>query len=458
MGMCKLFIYLSLITFIRAEERLSWFTSDRELKKSIFVPDNLPEGKEENRVLPWVFHDDDGNKEMQLKCMMRGYNASNNPSDYQNARWSHPGFDDSQVDKSAPAVKGEENGVPYAIWTISIDTSAADAGKKWATCEFQQGDFPLSTDFKFLIFKKISDKIKEENRVLSYSLGEHLDEKDINQQIEEDIKRQISEHFKMTSNNVDYDGQIFNLIIPLPIKPTVKPTVKPTIKPTVKPTVRPTTTPPVKPTTKAPVKPTTKAPVKPDVKPDVKPPSKPLRPRKPCYYETNQIVMDTVIQCDEIPKCYSIRQDEYEKTCPSYQLIEIKVHVCSSAYQRHLQQQYCYCTNARIVERRITSTTNSKFNLETQSQITKPLLQEPFYYYSNQLAVERVIQCDPYPTPYCYWERKEWIETKYPNYQRIEVWSSNNSGKFDLRYCYCTNAKIVEYTSVLGKYLKVYLQ
>ena len=82
-------------------------------------------------------------------------------------------------------------------------------------------------------------------------------------------------------------------------------------------------------------------------------------------------------------------------------------------------------------------------------QITRPLLQVPFSYHDSQIAVERVIQCDPYPTPYCYLERKEWIEAKYPNNQRIEVWSSDNRGAFQLRYCYCTNAKIVEYASAL---------
>ena len=183
------FICVLLSGFISAEERLSWFTTDPKIKKSIFVPDNLPEGKEENRVLPWVFHD---NKEVtiELKCFMRGYNASNNPSDYRDARWSHPGFNDSKVDISAPGVNGSDGAVPYKIWTIAITTSAADAGKKWATCEFQQGDFPLSTDFKFLIFKKVQPR-EEENVV--YDFGEFLDEKDLTQQVDDDIKRQISE-------------------------------------------------------------------------------------------------------------------------------------------------------------------------------------------------------------------------------------------------------------------------
>ena len=94
-----------------SEERLSWFTKDVDVKRSIFVPENLSEGKEENLVLPWVFHSDDETKVMRMKCIMRGYNASNNPSDYKNARWSHPGFDDSQVDTSAPAEMGDEDGV-----------------------------------------------------------------------------------------------------------------------------------------------------------------------------------------------------------------------------------------------------------------------------------------------------------------------------------------------------------
>merc|ERR1712025_190231 len=112
---------------------------------------------------------------------MRGFNDSNNPSDYKEARWSHPGSDASQVDTNTPPIKGEENGEKYAIWTIKVTTSAEDAGMKWATCEWQQGDFPLSIDFKFLIFRRLLDT---ETEVLSYGLGEHLDAKDITQQIE----------------------------------------------------------------------------------------------------------------------------------------------------------------------------------------------------------------------------------------------------------------------------------
>ena len=85
MGMGKIFIFLSLSTFIRAEERLSWFTTDGDIKRSIFVPDNLPRGKEENRVLPWVFQDDETEKVMELKCLMRGYDVTNNPRDYRDA-------------------------------------------------------------------------------------------------------------------------------------------------------------------------------------------------------------------------------------------------------------------------------------------------------------------------------------------------------------------------------------
>ena len=183
-------VWFSIIVSVQAEERLSWFTKDPEVKKSIFVPDNLPEGKEENRVLPWVFHSAKDTKIMELKCIMRGYNASNNPSDYKEARWSHPGFDKSQVSVSVKGENGTEEGVPYRIWSIDITTSPADAGKKWVTCEFQQGDFPLSTDFKFLIFKKL----KRRSRI--YVLEGSLEESDLNEQIEADIKRQISEHYK----------------------------------------------------------------------------------------------------------------------------------------------------------------------------------------------------------------------------------------------------------------------
>ena len=185
---------LSLSAFTSAEERLSWFTTDPEIKKSIFVPKNLPEGKEENRVLPWVFHSDEDKKLIQLKCIMRGYNASNNPSDYKDARWSHPGFSDNQVDTSAPADNGTDEGVPYRIWTIKINTKATDAGKKWATCEFQQGDFPLSTDFQFLIFRKQSES--EDQNEVSYDFGEEvLEAKDVTQKIEDDLIRQVGEHY-----------------------------------------------------------------------------------------------------------------------------------------------------------------------------------------------------------------------------------------------------------------------
>ena len=192
-------IWFSIIVSVQAEERLSRFTTDPEVKKSIFVPDNLPEGKEENRVLPWVFHSANDKKVIQLKCIMRGYNASNNPSDYKEARWSHPGFNASQVSVSAKGENGTEEGVPYRIWSINITTSPRDIGKKWATCEFQQGDFPLSTDFKFLIFKKLR-KPKEIKKnppklVWRYVLGGSLEESDLNEQIEDDIKRQISEHY-----------------------------------------------------------------------------------------------------------------------------------------------------------------------------------------------------------------------------------------------------------------------
>ena len=197
-----------------AEERLSWFTKDSDVRKSIFVPDNLPEGKEENRVLPWVFHSDDETKVMHINCIMRGYNASNNPSDYKDARWSHPGFNDSQVDTSAPVDMGEEEGVPYAIWTMKITISAEDAGKKWATCEWQQGDFPLSTEIKFLIFKRFSEHPAEAGPSVlqSYSLGEQkLDIKDVTLQVESDIKRQISDHYSVSASSVSrsQDGQEF---------------------------------------------------------------------------------------------------------------------------------------------------------------------------------------------------------------------------------------------------------
>ena len=193
-----------------SDGRLSWFSRDADVRKRIFVPDNLSEGKEETRVLPWVFHSDE-TKAIELKCLMRGYNVSNNPVDYHHARFSYPGFDDSQVDTSAPAVLGEESGVPYAIWTIEITISAQDAGKKWATCEWQQGDFPMSIDFKFLIFSKLSSSTEAEEEMLSYGLREHLDEKDITRQVDNNIKTQISKNYSVPASKVSRsdDGQRF---------------------------------------------------------------------------------------------------------------------------------------------------------------------------------------------------------------------------------------------------------
>ena len=37
---------------------------------------NLSKGKEVNRNLPWIFHDAEEKKVMELKCLMTGYNAS----------------------------------------------------------------------------------------------------------------------------------------------------------------------------------------------------------------------------------------------------------------------------------------------------------------------------------------------------------------------------------------------
>lgn len=213
-------ILLIAFSVIKAEERLSWFTKDEEIRRSIFVPDNLSEGKEETRTLPWVFHDDQQPKTMQLKCLMRGYNASNNPSDYMDAKWSYPGFDDSQVNTDIPDEMGDDVGVPFKIWTIEIKTTASDSGRKVATCEFQQGDFPLSTDFIFLIFKRVQKKeYGNGTALLSFGLGENLDEKDLTTDIEEDIKRQISVHYKESLSDVSrcLDGQTYCITVEDPI-------------------------------------------------------------------------------------------------------------------------------------------------------------------------------------------------------------------------------------------------
>lgn len=222
-----LVIGVSRVNALWAEERLSWTwnldwnTKDLEFKRSVFTPYNLPKGKEANRILPWVFHDDGETKLMELRCLMTGYNASNNPSDNKNARWSHYGFDDSQIDTTTPPEIGDDYGDPYAIWTIKIHTSASDAGKKWVACEFQQGDLPLRTEFVFLIFKRLADQnVRHLQNAVGYGHayglgGEFLDEKDINYDIEMNIKRQISKHYNMSSSDVSRseDGQIFTIFI-----------------------------------------------------------------------------------------------------------------------------------------------------------------------------------------------------------------------------------------------------
>ena len=101
---------LLFVIIAKAKEKLSWSTRDPEIRSSIFVPDDLPDGQEENRVLPWVFHDEN-EKDMQLKCIILGYNTSQNSSD---AIWSHPGFNDSQVDTSFPPIR--DNVELYKIW------------------------------------------------------------------------------------------------------------------------------------------------------------------------------------------------------------------------------------------------------------------------------------------------------------------------------------------------------
>ena len=66
----------------------------------------------------------------------------------------------------------------------------------------KQGDFPLSTDLKFLILRLQKSEAGADTVVLSYDLGEQLDEKDLTKQIEDDIKRQISEKYSMPPSSV----------------------------------------------------------------------------------------------------------------------------------------------------------------------------------------------------------------------------------------------------------------
>ena len=108
----------------------------------------------------------------------------------------------------------DENGIPYAIWTIKVNVTAADAGKKWTICEFQQGDFPLSIEFIFLFLKKYT----EEGDTVSYHLGSFRNKQDINSQIESEIKRQISDYYALLPSSVttSTDGQQFFIKKPTP--------------------------------------------------------------------------------------------------------------------------------------------------------------------------------------------------------------------------------------------------
>ena len=168
-----------------------------EIVESILVPGNF---SEEKKVLPWVFHNDQQYKIWKLDCIMRKLNVSENP------QWSYQGFRDSQVDTSGPALIRDDQGVPFAICSIKVNTSSLDAGKKSATCEFQQENLSMSIDFQFLIFRKSNktpDKITSPvaQNFLLYDLGGNLDEKSITQQVEDKIKRQISEYYNIPASS-----------------------------------------------------------------------------------------------------------------------------------------------------------------------------------------------------------------------------------------------------------------
>ena len=147
---------------------------------------------------------------MKLRC----YNVTNSPFNYINARWTHPGFKASQVNTSDPIQTGYENGVSYTIWTMEVNVSAADTGKKWTICDFQQGDFPLRIEFTFLFFKKYD----QDQDVVTDHIGSFIDKRDINSQLEYEIKRQISDNYALlpSSVNTSTDGQQFFIKIPTP--------------------------------------------------------------------------------------------------------------------------------------------------------------------------------------------------------------------------------------------------
>ena len=84
--------------------------------------------------------------------------------------------------------------------------------KKWTICEFQQGDFPLSTEFIFLFFKKYA----EEGNVISYHSGSLIDKKDINNQLENEIKRQISDYYALLPSSVTTSADRKQFFIKIP--------------------------------------------------------------------------------------------------------------------------------------------------------------------------------------------------------------------------------------------------
>ena len=109
------------LVVVSAEESLSWTSFDPEVRDKMLALDSLAEGQEEDRVLPWVVFGAE-TKNVSLKCIMRGYNASYAAS----PRWEHPDFPASHVRYDNTAVEvGEEEGSQYARWTVAVLVTTA---------------------------------------------------------------------------------------------------------------------------------------------------------------------------------------------------------------------------------------------------------------------------------------------------------------------------------------------
>ena len=184
------------LVVVSAEESLSWTSFDPEVRDKMLALDSLAEGQEEDRVLPWVVFGAE-TKNVSLKCIMRGYNASYAAS----PRWEHPDLPASHVRYDNTAVEvGEEEGSQYARWTVAVLVTAAEVGDKKITCNYQQGNFVRNPVLEVQTYTQaVTDTACRENScdagtaTLAFSQGE--DTAEPGPQVAEEVRRQVRERY-----------------------------------------------------------------------------------------------------------------------------------------------------------------------------------------------------------------------------------------------------------------------